>query len=58
MWQNKYGKRWGAEPHREAHGVGGDYRFEVLRGVPHWMLEENPDAVADLLLEWFAAHSV
>lgn len=36
--------------------VKGDYRFEVLNGGSHWMLEERPDAVADMLLEWFAAH--
>ncbi|MCW2690055.1 MAG: alpha/beta hydrolase fold protein, partial [Mycobacterium sp.] len=36
--------------------VSGEYRFETLQGVSHWMLDERPDAVADLLLEWFAAH--
>jgi len=35
--------------------VTGEYRFETLRGS-HWVLDEQPDAVADLLLEWFAAH--
>ena len=35
-----------------------EYRFEVLRGVSHRMLDEAPDAIADLLLEWFAAHPV
>jgi pimeloyl-ACP methyl ester carboxylesterase len=38
--------------------VSGEYRFETLHGVSHWMLDEQPDAVADLLLEWFAAHPV
>jgi len=33
-----------------------DYRFEVLKGVSHWILDEQPDTVADLLLDWFAAH--
>jgi pimeloyl-ACP methyl ester carboxylesterase len=37
--------------------VSGEYRFETLHGS-HWMLDEQPDAVADLLLEWFAAHPV
>jgi pimeloyl-ACP methyl ester carboxylesterase len=45
---------------KAAHGcaryVDGEYRFEVLKGVTHWMLDEKPDTVADLLLEWFAAH--
>jgi pimeloyl-ACP methyl ester carboxylesterase len=38
--------------------VTGDYRFEVLRGVSHWIPDECPDAAADLLLEWFAAHPI
>ncbi len=28
--------------------VVGDYRFEVLEGVSHWLLDEQPHAVADL----------
>ncbi len=36
--------------------VESDYRFEVMEGVSHWILDERPDAVADLLLDWFAAH--
>lgn len=39
-------------------GVAGEYRFEVLHGVSHWIPDEDPDAVANLLLEWFAAHPV
>ena len=35
--------------------VLGDYRFEVLNGS-HWILDEQPDKMADLLLDWFAAH--
>ena len=38
--------------------VSGEYRFETLHRVSHWMLDEQPDAVADLLLEWFAAHPI
>lgn len=37
-------------------GVAGPYRFEVLHGVSHWIPDEAPDAVGDLLLDWFAAH--
>jgi pimeloyl-ACP methyl ester carboxylesterase len=37
--------------------VSGEYRFETLHGS-HWMLDEQPDAVADLLLEWLAAHPI
>jgi pimeloyl-ACP methyl ester carboxylesterase len=37
--------------------VSGEYRFETLNGS-HWMLDEQPDAVADLLLEWLAAHPI
>lgn len=38
--------------------VLGEYRFEVLKGVSHWILDEQPDKAAELLLEWFAAHPV
>jgi pimeloyl-ACP methyl ester carboxylesterase len=38
--------------------VTGDYRFEILRGVSHWIPDECPDTAADLLLEWFAAHPI
>ncbi len=31
---------------------------EILRGVSHWIPDEQPDAVGDLLLGWFAAHPV
>ncbi len=43
---------------RCARHVSGDFRFETLHGVSHWIPEEQPDAVADLLLEWFAAHPI
>lgn len=36
--------------------VLGEYRFEVLNGVSHWILDEQPDTMCDLLLDWFAAH--
>jgi pimeloyl-ACP methyl ester carboxylesterase len=36
--------------------VLGEYRFEVLKGVSHWIVDEQPDTMADLLLDWFAAH--
>lgn len=36
--------------------VTGPYRFEVLRGVSHWMLDEIPADLARLLLSQFAAH--
>jgi pimeloyl-ACP methyl ester carboxylesterase len=38
------------------HYVSGDYRFEILNGVSHWMPDEQPDTIAALLLEWFASH--
>ena len=31
--------------------VAGPYRFEVLHGVSHWIPEEAPDRLAELLLE-------
>ena len=36
--------------------VVADYRFELLKGVSHWILDEQPDKLADLLLDWFSAH--
>jgi pimeloyl-ACP methyl ester carboxylesterase len=36
--------------------VDAEYRFKVLNGVSHWILDEQPDTMADLLLDWFAAH--
>lgn len=38
--------------------VSAEYRFETLHGVSHWMLDEQPDTVADLVLEWFGAHPI
>ncbi|MDV3129163.1 alpha/beta fold hydrolase [Mycobacterium sp. 21AC1] len=38
--------------------VTGPYRFETLTGASHWLPDERPDVVADLLLEWFAAHPI
>jgi pimeloyl-ACP methyl ester carboxylesterase len=42
--------------HACGRGVSGEYRFEMLHGVSHWIPDEAPGAVADLLLDWFAAH--
>ena len=36
--------------------IAAEYRFEVLRDVSHWILDEAPDALTDLLLDWFARH--
>ncbi|WP_420108298.1 alpha/beta fold hydrolase [Mycolicibacter arupensis] len=36
--------------------VDGTYRFEVMPGVSHWIPDTEPDRLADLLLDWFAAH--
>ena len=51
-----------ALPGKAAHDCGryvtGEYRFETLHGVSHWIPDEQPDAIADLLLEWFAAHPI
>jgi pimeloyl-ACP methyl ester carboxylesterase len=37
--------------------VTAEYRFEILNGVSHWLLDERPDAIAELLLEWLADHA-
>jgi pimeloyl-ACP methyl ester carboxylesterase len=36
--------------------VDAPYRYETLHGATHWMLDERPDDVADLLLKQFAAY--
>jgi pimeloyl-ACP methyl ester carboxylesterase len=42
--------------HDTVNYVAGPYRFETIRGASHWLPDEEPDTVAGLLLEWFAAH--
>ncbi|ORV41051.1 alpha/beta hydrolase [Mycolicibacter engbaekii] len=42
--------------HDTARYVDAAYRFEVLEGVSHWIPDTEPDRLADLLLDWFAAH--
>lgn len=42
--------------HDTARYVNGEYRFEILSGVSHWIPDEQPDTLADLLLAWFADH--
>jgi pimeloyl-ACP methyl ester carboxylesterase len=36
--------------------VEGPYRFEVLDGVSHWITEEAPERMSELLLEHLTAH--
>ncbi|PRW62818.1 alpha/beta fold hydrolase [Actinopolyspora mortivallis] len=36
--------------------VTGEYRFEVLPGVSHWMSEEAPERVNELLLDHIGGH--
>lgn len=38
--------------------VAAEYRFEILRGHSHWLPDECPDRIADLLLDWFGAHPI
>lgn len=42
--------------HDTARYVGGEYRFEILPGVSHWIPDEQPGKLTDLLLDWFAPH--
>ena len=37
--------------------VVADYRFEVLEGTSHWLLDEQPETVADLILDRIGTHS-
>lgn len=48
-----------AKPARDtANYVSGPYRFETLSGASHWLPEEKPAEIAEMLLQWFAAHPV
>lgn len=48
-----------AKPARDtANYVSGPYRFETLRGASHWLPEEKPAEIAEMLLQWFATHPV
>jgi len=38
--------------------VAGPYTYEVLEGVGHWIPDEAPEAVVELLTEHFAQHPV
>lgn len=38
--------------------VTADYRFEQISGASHWLPDERPDEIAELMLDWFAAHPV
>lgn len=40
-----------AAAERTAHHVTGPYRFEVLPGVSHWLPDEVPETVAELIRE-------
>ena len=39
-----------------AQHVEGEYRFEVLEGVSHWIAEEAPDRLNELLLDHLESH--
>ena len=41
-----------------ANYVTGEYRLEIFNGVSHWMPDECPDRVADLLLDWTRSHPI
>lgn len=40
--------------HETARHVAGPYRFESLAGLSHWMIDEDPSAVASRLTDWIA----
>ncbi len=56
---------WGSEDialgrtaaERTASYVAGPYRFELLEGKSHWLIEEVPDQISELLLQHLAANS-
>ncbi|MGV0812765.1 alpha/beta fold hydrolase [Mycolicibacterium boenickei] len=44
--------------HDTANYVRGPYRFEILGGASHWLPEEKPAEIAEMLLQWFASHPI
>lgn len=40
-----------------AHWVTGPYQFEILEGVSHWIPDERPEELAELVLRHVARHS-
>lgn len=58
VWSDQDTALVGKAAQNTGHYVSGEYRFETLRGVSHWIPDEKPDVLADLLLEWFAAHPI
>jgi pimeloyl-ACP methyl ester carboxylesterase len=38
--------------------VDAEYRFEIVRGATHWMPDQCPDTIADLLLDWLGSHPI
>ncbi|WKG00760.1 alpha/beta fold hydrolase [Mycolicibacterium sp. HK-90] len=44
--------------HDTARYVTGPYRFEILGGASHWLPEEKPAEIAEMLLQWMADHPV
>jgi pimeloyl-ACP methyl ester carboxylesterase len=58
IWSDHDATIMGAAARDCGHYVTGDYRFEVLHGVSHWILDEQPDTLGDQLLQWFASHPI
>lgn len=56
VWSDRDIALTGKAAHDCGRYVRGPYRFEILDGVSHWLMDERPDTVADLLLDWFGAH--
>lgn len=44
--------------HTTGRYVRAEYRFEILQGATHWLPDQRPDDVADLLRDWLGAHTI
>jgi pimeloyl-ACP methyl ester carboxylesterase len=42
--------------HDQARYFAGPYRFELVPGSSHFLQREQPQAVTELVLDWFARH--
>jgi pimeloyl-ACP methyl ester carboxylesterase len=56
VWSNRDSYILEQTARRSGKYVTGDFRFEVLAGS-HWLPDEQPEAVSDLLVDWFARFS-
>jgi pimeloyl-ACP methyl ester carboxylesterase len=56
VWSDRDTALLSKAAHDTARYVSGEYRFEILPDVSHWIPDERPNKLAELLLDWFVTH--